>query len=327
MARGDGIDAIVDFIAGMTDRFALSYAADCDLVARIKDSPSRRSSAAADMVEVVGGRTQLRKAGARYTGPLPVPRGADAELLRQRGRQALLLLRLRRGGDLITFVRETEQLDFAEAVEWLAERFRVKLEYEETSPQQDAARKRRERLFALLDQAAAFYERTLWETEAGSAVRATTPRWRGLSEEVCREFRLGSRPATGSRRRRRRRASPAKSCAQPGSTNQRGNDYFQRRLMFPLADARGRVVGFQARKLHDDDPLRGKYVNSPESELFHKSDSSTGCTCAWSDRKAGPCARRGQHRRARAAPGGVRAGRRVDGDGAHRAAAARQLSG
>jgi DNA primase len=51
----------------------------------------------------------------------------------------------------------------------------------------------------------------------------------------------------------------------------RGDDYFQRRLMFPLTDARGRVVGFQARKLYDDDPRRGKYVNTQESELFHKS--------------------------------------------------------
>jgi DNA primase len=51
----------------------------------------------------------------------------------------------------------------------------------------------------------------------------------------------------------------------------RGDDYFQRRLLFPLADARGRVIGFQARKLYEDDPLRGKYVNTQESELFHKS--------------------------------------------------------
>ena len=51
----------------------------------------------------------------------------------------------------------------------------------------------------------------------------------------------------------------------------RGTDYFPQRLMFPLADARGRVVGFQARKLREDDPLRGKYVNSPEGDLFHKS--------------------------------------------------------
>jgi DNA primase len=56
-----------------------------------------------------------------------------------------------------------------------------------------------------------------------------------------------------------------------GLLNRRGGDYFANRLMFPLADARGRVVGFQARKLREDDPLRGKYVNSPEGELFHKS--------------------------------------------------------
>jgi DNA primase len=57
-----------------------------------------------------------------------------------------------------------------------------------------------------------------------------------------------------------------------GLGNRPGNDYFQRRLVFPLADARGRVRGFQARKLHDDDPLQAKYVNSPESELFHKGE-------------------------------------------------------
>ena len=53
-----------------------------------------------------------------------------------------------------------------------------------------------------------------------------------------------------------------------GLANQRGNDYFPFRLMFPLADARGRVIGFQARRLRDDDPLKGKYVNTPESELL-----------------------------------------------------------
>mgnify|MGYP003704441157 CR=1 FL=1 len=55
-----------------------------------------------------------------------------------------------------------------------------------------------------------------------------------------------------------------------GLTRPRGGDYFQRRLVFPLADVRGRVVGFQARQLYDDDPLRGKYVNTRESELFTK---------------------------------------------------------
>ena len=90
-----------------------------------------------------------------------------------------------------------------------------------------------------------------------------------------------------------------------GLANRRGNDYFQRPLVFPLADARGRVRGFQARKLHDDDPLQAKYVNSPESDLFKKGDLLYGLdtarqAIAKQDRAR---RRRGEHRRARAAPG------------------------
>jgi DNA primase len=96
---------------------------------------------------------------------------------------------------------------------------------------------------------------------------------RGLSEDACKEFRLGLSPAgaTLSQKAREKGFTPDE-LAGAGLVTRRGTDYFQRRLMFPLADARGRIVGFQARKLHEDDPLKGKYVNSPESELFHKSN-------------------------------------------------------
>ena len=120
-----------------------------------------------------------------------------------------------------------------------------------------------------LDQATSFYERHLWETEAGAPVREYLES-RGLGEEVCREFRLGLS-------RHRPRAEGAAEGFHAGRASRRrphersGQRLFPRRLMFPLADARGRIVGFQARKLHEDDPLRGKYVNSPEGELFHKS--------------------------------------------------------
>ena len=77
-----------------------------------------------------------------------------------------------KGGDVVRFVQESENVDFVGAIEWLADRFRVPLEYEETSPQQDAARRRRERLTALLDQATTYFERVLWETETGAPVRA-----------------------------------------------------------------------------------------------------------------------------------------------------------
>src|ERR1700757_2642124 len=73
------------------------------------------------------------------------------------------------GGDAITFVEKTENLDYVEAIELLAQRFGVELEYEEASPEQDAKRRRGERLKALLERAAEFYGRVLWESPAGSA--------------------------------------------------------------------------------------------------------------------------------------------------------------
>jgi DNA primase len=94
-----------------------------------------------------------------------------------------------------------------------------------------------------------------------------------LKEETCHEFRLGL--AGGGDmlvRKALERGFTRDELRATGLVRQNGADYFQRRLLFPLADARGRVRGFQARKLHDDDPLRGKYVNSPESELFRKAE-------------------------------------------------------
>src|SRR5207244_5631334 len=123
---------------------------------------------------------------------------------------------------------------------------------------------------ALLDQAASFYERYLWDAEAGGMARDYL-KGRGLGEDVCREFRLGL--ALGGSvltRKALEKGFTREELRAAGLTRQRGDDYFQRRLLFPLTDRQGRVLGFQARKLHEDDPLQAKYVNTPESELFHK---------------------------------------------------------
>ena len=239
-------------------------------MARIKEQSVREVVAATDMVEVVNGRTALRRAGARWTGRCPFHEERTPSFSVNPVEKLYHCFGCGKGGDAITFVRESESLDFVEAVEWLAERFRVTLDYEEASPQLEASRQRRDRLYALLEQATAFYERHLWESPAGEPVRAYLTE-RGLFEPVCREFRLGLSPGDGLARKAHEKGFTRDELRAAGLTNARGNDYFPPRLMFPLADARGRIVGFQARKLHDDDPLRGKYVNTPETELFHKS--------------------------------------------------------
>jgi DNA primase len=239
-------------------------------VARIKDTSVDAVRHGADFVAVVEERTPLRKAGARLTGRCPFHEERTPSFSVNPVDKLFFCFGCGKGGDMITFVRETQGLDFAGAVEWLAERFRIPIEYEEGSPADDERRRRRERLFAVLEQAASFYERMLWESQAGSLARDYLA-GRGLREEVCREFRLGLAVGGSTLTRKAlEKGFTLEELRGAGLTRQRGDDYFQRRLLFPLADARGRVLGFQARRLYDDDPLNAKYVNTPESELFHK---------------------------------------------------------
>jgi DNA primase len=240
-------------------------------VARIKDSSVRDVVAAADMVEVVSARTPLRRASAsRFTGRCPFHEEKTPSFSVNPVEKLYYCFGCGKGGDVISFVRETEGLDFVGAVEWLADRFRVPIEVEEASPRVEAERRRRERMYAVLEQTAAYFERRLWEGDAGAPVREYLA-GRGLGEEIAKEFRLGLSPGRGLADKARERGFTLDELKSAGLVTTRGTDYFPQRLMFPLADARGRIVGFQARKLSDDDPLHGKYVNSPEGDLFHKS--------------------------------------------------------
>src|SRR5438552_946954 len=151
-------------------------------MARIKDASVEEVKATADIVAVVSARTQLRKTGARYMGRCPFHEERTPSFSVNAADKLYYCFGCGAKGDLITFVRETEQLDFAGSVEWLADRFNVQLEYEESSPEHDAQRRRRERLHAVLDAAARFYERYRGASQAGSPAGAYLA-GRGLGED------------------------------------------------------------------------------------------------------------------------------------------------
>jgi DNA primase len=239
-------------------------------MARIKASSVEEVKAAADIVAVAGARTRLRRSGARHVGLCPFHQEKTPSFSVSPEKGFFYCHGCGKGGDVVSFVEETESLDFAGAIEWLADRFNVRLEYEESSPQAEARRQRTKRLYELLEAAASFYERYLWESQAGGFARDYL-KSRALGEEVCRELRLGlALGGTTLARKATAKGFSREELLAAGLANRRGNDYFSGRLMFPLADARGRIVGFQARKLREDDPLPPKYVNSPEGELFRK---------------------------------------------------------
>src|SRR5207302_10098511 len=123
-------------------------------------------------------------------------------------------------------------------------------------------------------------ERFLWDSGGAQTAREYLS-GRGLGEEICRTFRLGFAPGGQTlAQKAAERGFTQEELLAAGLVNRRGNDYFSQRIVFPLADPRGRVLGFQARKLREDDPLQAKYVNSPESELFRKSDVLYGLDLA-----------------------------------------------
>jgi DNA primase len=249
-------------------------------MARIKDESVERVKAAMEILPLVEDVVRLRKAGSTYKGLCPFHQERTPSFTVSPARGTFKCFGCGEGGDAITFVEKTENVDFVGAIELLGRRFGVELEYEEASPEQEQRRRRDERLRALLERAAEFYARVLWETPAGAVARGYLSS-RGFPEEVCREFRLGYAPG-GARlgSRAAQEGYTQEELLAVGLANRRGNDYFQRRIVFPLADARGRVRGFQARKLHDDDPLQAKYVNSPEGELFRKGDLLYGLDTA-----------------------------------------------
>jgi len=234
--------------------------------------------AAADMLEVVGQYTQLKKAGANYMARCPFHEEKTPSFSVNPVEKLYYCFGCGAGGDLLSFVEKKENLDFAQAVEALADRFGVRLDYEETSVRADADRKRRDRQLKVLEQACRYYERVLWETRAAQAARDYLT-GRGLAEAVCRQYRLGfSRPGWAHLRD----AAAKKGFSERELTDaglvvpgKKGGVYdrFRGRLMFPLADERGRVRGFGARTLGDDKP---KYLNSPETTLYHKSEALFG---------------------------------------------------
>ena len=182
-------------------------------MARIKDESVEAVKAAANIVEVVEARVRLRKAGGSYKGLCPFHDEKTPSFSVTPARGTYHCFGCGVGGDSISFVREMEGVDFVGAIEFLADRFRVPLEYEESSPQADEERRRRERLYALLEQAAAYYERLLWDTDEGAHAREYLES-RSLGKEVGGEFQarpLARGRATRRARRRRRATRPRSS--------------------------------------------------------------------------------------------------------------------
>lgn len=224
-----------------------------------------------DLVDLVSAYTQLRRSGGdSYMGRCPFHDERTPSFSVNNAKGLYHCFGCGVGGNVIGFVREKQGLDFVETIELLADRYRVDLEYEDATGGRAQAQQSRRRLFELLDAAASFYEAALWNASSAEVARRYLHD-RGVSSETARAFRLGFSPdGDVLTSKARERGFTKDELAATGLLSSSGREAFHGRLMFPIIDRAGRTHGFGARQLRDDDPIKGKYINSRRSSFFDK---------------------------------------------------------
>src|SRR3954451_24165648 len=244
-------------------------------MARYSDESRERVREAVDFAALVGERVELRRAGVnRLTGLCPFHDERSPSFGIDPVKKVFHCFGCGEGGDVFKWVELIEGLDFTSSLESLADRFGVQLERESEDPREAEQRARRGRLLELLERTAAFYVRMLWESAEAADAREYLL-GRGLEEPTLREFRVGYSPSRFDTvlMRSQRAGFKARELYDAGLVQRSGGDgriydRFRARIMFPLCDTRGRVLGFGARAMSEG---RGpKYLNTAENELFHK---------------------------------------------------------
>lgn len=252
-------------------------------MALISTESLERVKQAADIVEVISAHTDLRRQGARMVGLCPFHEERTPSFSVDPQEKLYHCFGCGVGGDVIKFVEEKEGLGFAEAVELLADRYGVELEREKEDPRAEARRQRKRRLEQLLERTAAYYANYLWESQEAGRAREYLAE-RGLGEPVLRAFGVGFAPSAWDKIlvRGQQAGFSVEELRGVGlvQKGRSGGDYdrFRSRIMFPIRDRRGRTLGFGGRAMRADQGA--KYVNTAETEFFHKSEMLYGVDLA-----------------------------------------------
>lgn len=220
-----------------------------------------------DLVDLVQSYIELKRAGAYYKACCPFHEERTPSFVIQPGSHSYHCFGCSVHGDAIAFLMGYQHMTFVESVEFLAQRYGVELEYDR-APKQDSNKKRH---LDLLQSAAQFYHQYLLNSEEGKVAMEYLQQ-RGIDQSFIKAFQIGLSPKEGKQfiDAMKREKFTQKELQETMLLNQYGSSFFFERIMFPICDARGRVVAFSAR-VYKEKSSGGKYINSKESYLFKKS--------------------------------------------------------
>ncbi len=241
----------------------------------------RRILDAADIVDVVSEFVTLRKAGVNYKGLCPFHNERTPSFVVSPSKQFCKCFSCGKGGNVVHFIMEHEQMTYPEALKWLARRYGIEVKERELTAEERMAESERESLFILNEWARDYFTDTLLHHPDGQAVGMAYFRQRGFRDDTIRKFQLGySLPARDALARAAlakgyRREYLVKTGLCYETEDGRLLDRYHGRVIFPVHTVSGKVVAFGGRVMNTGAKV-AKYVNSPESEIYHKSNELYG---------------------------------------------------
>ncbi|PWK75273.1 DNA primase [Mucilaginibacter oryzae] len=243
----------------------------------IQKSTIDRIMEATDIVEVIGEFVQLKKRGANYVGLSPFANERTPSFTVSPAKGIFKDFSTGKGGSAVTFLMELEKFSYPEALKWLAKKYGIEVEETVEAPENREEELRRESLMIVTAFAAKYFHEAMLNTDEGQSIGLSYFKERGFTAETIKKFELGYSPDqweafTGAALNQ---GYKEQFLVESGLSVKRENgslfDRYRGRVMFPIHSFTGRVIGFGGRTLKKDKNV-AKYVNSPESEIYHKSN-------------------------------------------------------
>lgn len=226
--------------------------------------------------EVVGDFVDLKKRGTNLIGLCPFHNEKTPSFNVSISKGIYKCFGCGEGGHAVDFVMKHEKYSYPEAIRYLAKKYNIEVEEEEQSEEQQLVHDRRESLYIVTNWAADVFQKSLWETDEGKSIGLSYFRERGYRDDIIKKFELGYSPESWDYLYKQAKAEGHQEgyLVSTGLIIQKegGKSYdrFRSRVMFPIHNLTGRALGFGGRTLKTDKKVP-KYVNSPESEIYHKS--------------------------------------------------------
>ncbi len=225
--------------------------------------------------EVIGDFVQLKKSGSNYKGLSPFSDERTPSFMVSPVKQIWKDFSSGKGGNAVAFLMEHEHFTYPEAIKYLAKKYNIEVDETEQTDEQKEAANERESLYLVSEYARDYYHSTLLKSEQGKAIGGTYFKERGFTEETVKKFELGYNPDqwdafTSEALRKGYKLEFLQKTGLSIVKEERQFDRFKGRVMFPIHSMSGRVLGFGGRIL-DSSKKAAKYLNSPESDIYHKS--------------------------------------------------------